>query len=119
MTETCTAGRQDTELTKTRETVEERLHGVKGDEDAHTHAHTHIQVVRDNEGELAERVETRCEQLGVLPREQGEGVCPLEAGLGQVNSVGPREVEEVNAVDGCTQSLGGVLRPRELLLRRA
>ena len=43
VTETCTSetGRQVTELTKTRETVEERLHGVneKGDEDAHTHTH--------------------------------------------------------------------------------
>ena len=60
--------------------------------------HTHTQVARDNGGELAERVETRCEQLGVLPRDRGEGVCPLEAGHGQVNSVLPREVE------------GGVLR---------
>ena len=75
-------------------------------EDAHTHTHT--QVVRDNGGELAERVGTRCEQLVVLPREQGEGVCPLEAGLGQVDSVVPREVEGVSAADGCTRSLGGM-----------
>ena len=73
VTETCTreTRHQVTELTETREVVE-RLHGVKGDENAHTHR----QVVRDNGGELAERVETRCEQLGVLPRERGEGVCP-------------------------------------------
>ena len=110
--------RQVTEYTETRETtkVVERLHGVEEKEDAHTH--THIQVARDNGSGLAERVETRCEQLGVLPREQGEGVCPLEAGLGQVDSVVPREVEEVGAADGCAQSLGGV-KPRELLLRRA
>ena len=38
VTETCTAGRQVTELTKTRETVEERLHGVEV-KDAHTHTH--------------------------------------------------------------------------------
>jgi len=37
VTETCTAGRQVTELTETRE-VEERLHGVEEEEDAHTHA---------------------------------------------------------------------------------
>ena len=95
VTETCTAGRQVTELTGTRETVEERLHGGDGVGDAHTHTHT--EVVRDNGGELAERVGTRCEQLGVLPREQGEGVCPLEAGHDQGNSVVPREVEGVSA----------------------
>ena len=52
--------------------------------------------MRDNGGELAERVGTRCEQLGVLPREQGEGVCPLEVGHDQGNSVVPHEVEEVS-----------------------
>ena len=46
VTETCTAGRQVTELTETRE-VEERLHGVKGDEDTHTRTHTH----RGSEGQ--------------------------------------------------------------------
>ena len=112
VTETCTrkTGRQVTEMTEYTETREvvERLHGdvVK---DAHTHTHT--EVVRDNEGELAERVGTRCEQLVVLPREQGEGVCPLEAGLGQVDSVVPHEVEEVGAADGSTQSLGGCEDP--------
>ena len=74
--------REVTEWTETREmgTVEERLHGVEvkdGVGDAHTHTRT--QLVRDNGGELAERVGTRGEQLVVLPREQGEGVCPLEA----------------------------------------
>ena len=105
--------REVTELTETRE-VEERLHGtdgVKGD----AHTHTHTEVARDNGGELAERVETRCEQLVVLPREQGEGVCPLEAGLGQGNSVVPREVEGMSAADGCTQSLGGVKTPGALV----
>ena len=76
----CMEGRQVTELTKARE-AEERLHGTDGVKDAHTHTHT--EVARDNGGKLAERVETRCEQLVVLPREQGEGVCPLEAGHGQ------------------------------------
>ena len=108
VTETCTSetGRQVTELTGTRETVEERLHGVKEKGDAH--AHTHTRVVEDNGGELAERVGTRCEQLGSLPRERGEGVCPLEAGHDQVDSVVPREVEGVSAADGCTRSLGGM-----------
>ena len=94
--------RQVTELTETRE-VGERLHGV---EEEVKDAHTHTEIARDNGGELAERVETRCEQLVSLPREQGEGVCPLEAGLGQGNSVVPREVEGRSAADGCTQSLG-------------
>ena len=69
--ETCTSetGRQVTELTGTRE-IGERLHGVEEEEDAHTHTH----VARDNEDGLAERVGTRCKQLVVLPREQGEGV---------------------------------------------
>ena len=121
MTETCTweTRREVTELTETREItreIEERLHGVEvkdGVGDAHTH--THVEVARDNGGELAERVGTRCEQLVVLPREQGEGVCPLEAGHGQVNSVVPREVEEVSAVDGYTWSLGGVKTPGALV----
>ena len=71
--------------------------------------------MRDNGGELAQCVETRCEQLGVLPRERGEGVCPLEAGLGQGNSVVPREVERRSAADGCAQSLGGVKTPGALV----
>ena len=78
VTETCTrhvetreiTRRQVTEYTETREITEigERLHGVEEEGDAHTH----IQVARDNGGELAERVGTRCGQLGVLPRERGE-----------------------------------------------
>ena len=88
------------------------------DAHTHTHAHTHTQVARDNGGELAERVGTRCEQLGSLPREQGEGVCPLEAGHDQVSSVVPREVEEVSAADGCARSLGGVETPGALVVAR-
>ena len=85
---------------------------------AHTHTHTHIERVRDNGGGLAERVGTRCEQLGVLPREKGEGVCPLEAGHDQADSVVPREVEGVRAADGCTQSLGGIETPGALVVAR-
>ena len=98
VTETCTreTRRQVTEYTETREITEigERLHGVEEEEDAHTH----IQVARDNGGELAERVETRCEQLGVLPRERGEGVCPLKP-------VTTRWIRSCRA-----KSRGGVLR---------
>ena len=48
--------------------IGERLHGVEEkDEVKDAHTHTHTQVARDNGGELAERVGTRCEQL--------EGVC--------------------------------------------
>ena len=92
-----------TECTETRET-EGELDGVK--EAAHTHTHT--EVARDNGGELAERVGTRCEQLGGLPRERGEGVCPLEAGCDQAGPVVLREVEGKSAADGCTRSLGGM-----------
>ena len=52
-----------TECTETRE-IEGELDGVK---DARTHTHT--EVVEDNGGELAERVETRCRQLVGLLRE--------------------------------------------------
>ena len=66
VTETCTSETRHevTEYTETREVVE-RLHG---DVVKDTHAHTHTEVVRDNEVELAERVGTRCEQLVVLPQ---------------------------------------------------
>ena len=110
MTETCTSEtrRQVTELTGTRE-IEERLHGkdgVKEDE------HTHIELATDDEGELAERVGTRCGQRGSLPREQRETLCPLEADHDQVGSVVPGEVEGRSAANGCARSLGG-MEPRE------
>ena len=114
VTETCTAGRvrQVTELTGTRE-VEKKRHST----DEVKAAHTHTELARDDEGER-ERVETRCGQLGVLPRERREALCPLEAGHGQVNSVMPREVEGVSAADGCTRSLGGVKTPGALEVAR-
>ena len=116
VTETCTREIRHVEVTEYTETREigERLHGVEGEKDAHTHT----QLARDNGGELAQRVETRCGQLGVLPRERGEGVCPLEAGHGQVNSVVPREVEGRSAADGCTRSLGGIETPGDLVEAR-
>ena len=74
--------------------------------------------MEDNGGELAERVETRCEQLGILPRERGEGVCPLEAGHDQVDLVVPREVEGISAANGCTRSWGGIETPGALEVAR-
>ena len=57
-----------TEITETREMgmVEGRLHDTDGVKDVHTHT----EVVEDNGGELAERVETRCGQLGGFLRER-------------------------------------------------
>ena len=83
-----------------------------------THTHTHTQVVEDNGGGLAERVEIRCRQLGSLPRERRETLCPLEAGLDQVDSVVPHEVEGKSAADGCTRSLGGMETPGALEVAR-
>ena len=72
------------------ETIEERLHGKDGVEEDE---HTHTEVARLNGGELAQRVETRCGQLGSLLREQRETLCPLEADHDQVSSVVPGGVE--------------------------
>ena len=61
---------------------------------------------------------TRCEQLGGLPRERREALCPLEAGHDQADSVVPREVEGKSAADGCTRSLGGIEAPGALVVAR-
>ena len=74
--------------------------------------------MRLNGGELAQRVETRCEQLGSLARDRREALCPLEAGLDQVDSVVPREVEGMCAANGCTRSLGGMEAPGALEVAR-
>ena len=63
-------------------------------------------------------METRCGQLGVLPRDRGEGVCPLEAGHDQAGPVVPREVEGKSAADGCARSLGGIEAPEALVVAR-
>ena len=89
-----------TELAETRE-IEGELYGVKDE-------HTHMEVVEDNGGELAECVVTGCEQLDSLLQERGEGVCPLEADRDQVGPVVPSELGGVTAVDECTRSLGGM-----------
>ena len=83
-----------------------------------TRTHTHTQVVEDNGGELAERVETRCGQRDSLLRERRETLCPLEAGRDQVGPVGPCEVEGTSAADGCTRSLGGMKALGALVVAR-
>ena len=55
--------------------------------------HTHVELVRDNGGELMECVGTQCEHRINLPQEQGEMVSSLEADRNQVSPVGPCEVE--------------------------
>jgi len=62
----------------------------------------------DNEVELVECVETRCEHQDSLPQEQREMVGSLEADRDQVSPVKPYEVERVSDVNGYTQSLGGM-----------
>ena len=86
------------EITETRE-IEGELDGVKDE-------HTRTEVVEDHEGELADGLVTRCEQLDSLLQERGEGICPLEAIHDQVGLVVPSELEGPSAVDGCTRSLG-------------
>ena len=49
--------------------------------------HTHMELARDHEGELAECLVTQCEQLDSLLQERGEGMCPLEADHDQVGPV--------------------------------
>ena len=76
--------------------------------------HTRTEVVEDDGGELTERVETRCRQLGCLLRERRETLCSLEADHNQVGSVVSSEFEGASAVDGCTRSLGGMEAPGAL-----
>ena len=74
--------------------------------------------MEDNGGELAGCLGTGCRQRGSLLRERGEGVCPLEADRDQVSSVMPGEFERASAVDGCTESLGGMEAPGALEVAR-
>ena len=63
-------------------------------------------------------METRCGQLVGLLRERRETLCSLEADHDQVGSVVPCEVEGTSAVDGCTESLGGIEAPGALEVAR-
>ena len=74
--------------------------------------------MEDNGGELAECLVTRCEQLDSLLQERGEGICPLEAVHDQVGPVELHGVEGASAVDGCTESLGGMEAPGALEVAR-
>ena len=97
--------------TREIEKIEERLHdkdGVKGE-------HTHIEVVGDHEGELADCLVPRCEQLDSLLRERRETLFSLEADLDQVSPVELCGVEGTSAVDRCTRSLGGTEAPGTLV----
>ena len=99
-----------TECTETRE-IDGELDGVSDE-------HTHTEVVEDNGGELAERVETRCGQLDGLLREQRETLFSLEADLDQMGTVVPGGVEGASAANGCTRSLGGIETTEPLVVAR-
>jgi len=73
-----------------------------------TNTYTHMELVRDNEGELGECPMTRGKQPDSLLQERGEGICPLEADHDQVGPVELCEVEWATAVDGYTRSLGAM-----------
>ena len=96
------------------EKIEERLHDKDGVKDEHTH----IELARDDEGELGECLVTRCEQLDSLLQERGEGVFPLEADHDQVGPVELCEVDEMIATNGYTRSLGGIETPEPLVVAR-
>ena len=97
-----------TELAETRE--------IEGEVDEIKNEHTHMEVARLNGGELAECLETRCEQLDSLLQERGEGVSPLEADCDQVGLVEPCKVEGMSEANGCTRSLGGMEAPEPLVV---
>ena len=69
---------------------------------------THMELARDNEGELGECRVTRCKQQDGLLQERGEGICPLEADCDEVSPVELCELEGASAVDGYMRSLGGM-----------
>ena len=113
VTETCEMRHEVTTSELTTETRE-----IEGEVKETKHEHTHTEVVEDHEGELGERVETRCRQLGGLLQERGEGVCPLEEIHHQGGSVVSSEFEGESAVDECTRSLGGIETPGALEVTR-
>ena len=80
--------------------------------------HTHVELAKDDEGELAECVVTQCKQPDSLLQERGEGICPLEADHDQVGLVELCEVEGASPVDECTPSLGVMEAPGTLVVTR-
>ena len=93
------------------EKVEERLHDKDGVKDEHTH----IELARDDEGELRECLVTRCKQLDSLLQERRETLFSLEADHDQVGPVELCEVQEIIATNGYTRSLGGIEAPGTLV----
>jgi len=80
--------------------------------------HTHMELARDNEGELGECPVTRCEQQDSLLQEWRETLSSLEADRDQVGSVAPCELGGASAVNGYTRSLGGMEAPEPLVVAR-
>ena len=109
-----------TELTETQRETQElkeitETWEIEGELKETKDEHTHMELARDNEGELGECSVIRCKQLDGLLREQGEGICPLEADHDQVGPVELCEVEGASAVNGYMRSLGGVKAPGPLV----
>ncbi len=104
---------KETETNKCTETRE-----IEGELDGVSDEHTHTEVVEDHEGELADCLETRCEQLDGLLQERRETLFSLEADRDQVSSVVSSELEGASAVDRCTCSLGGMETPGPLVVAR-
>jgi len=120
VTETCTRHvetreimNEVKELTETRE-IEE----TEGELDETKDEHTHMELARDNEGELGECVVARYKQQDSLLQERGEGICPPEADHDQVGPVELCELGGASAANGCTQSLGGKETPGALVVVR-
>ena len=78
--------------------------------------HTHTELARDHEGELAECLVTRYKQQDGPLQERGEGMCPLEADHDQVSPVVPSELGGVSATNGYTRSLGVMKTPGALVV---
>ena len=78
-------GKWNQKETETNKCTE--IREIEGELDGVSDEHTHTEVARLNEGELAQRVETRCRQRNSLLRERRETLCSLEADLDQVSSV--------------------------------
>ena len=109
--ETC---RTRHEVTETQTVTETETREIEGGLKGLENEHTHMEVVEDHEGELAECFVTRCKQLDSLLWERRETLFSLEADRDQVSSVVPSEVEGASAVDRCTPSLVGMEAPGTL-----
>ena len=109
LTETRRETQELKEITETRE-IESEVKETKDE-------HTHMELARDNEGELGECLVTRCKQPDGLLQERRETLCSLEADHDQLGPVALCEVEGASAVNGYTPSLGGMKTPGALVAR--